>query len=108
MQQTRALALKTAKSSDRGCFITGHRIMRGHKVSNSNIKTNRLFKANISYKNKLIDDEMGFRKIRLSRRGERTITKYGGLKEFVLKCRPRKLTQSALQLRKEILKHQGA
>ena len=103
MQQTRALAIRIAKNSGRGCFVTGHRVMHGHKVSHSKIKTNRVFKSNISYKNKFVDENIGTRRIRLSRRGERTILKYGGLKNFVLNCKRRKLTLSALQLRNELL-----
>jgi len=107
MQQTRKLAVSQAKESTRGCFVTGHRIMKkAHLVSHSKIKTPRIFSANLSYKNKLVDETIGYRRIKLSRRGERTLLKYGGLKEFVLKAKKRKLTLAALELKKEILASQ--
>ena len=97
----RKLAIQKAKESTRGCLVTGLRIMHGHKVSNSNRKTKRLFKANISHKN-LHSEALGMCKVRISRKGERTIEKYGGLDNFLSKCKKRNLTLQAINLRKKL------
>jgi large subunit ribosomal protein L28 len=101
-KMNRKLAIERARNCNRGCLVTGLRVMHGHKVSNSNIKNHRLFKANISKKN-LISDILGVRRVRISRRGERTIEKYGGLDKFLLNYKKRKMPMQALTLRKELL-----
>lgn len=102
MSNTRKLAIKRAQQEKRGCLVTGIRVMHGHNVSKSNVKTKRLFKANISDKN-LFSPVLGAQKVKISRRGERTIDKYGGLDNFLLKCKKRNLTLSALKLKDKLL-----
>jgi len=97
----RKLAIQRAQNSTRGCLVTGLRVMHGHKVSNSNRKTKRLFKANISHKH-LYSETLGTCKVRISRKGERTIEKYGGLDNFLLSCKKRKMTMQAALLRKKL------
>ena len=101
--KARSLALERAKHCNRGCFVTGLRVLHGHNVSNSNIKTHRLFKQNISNK-KIYSDAMGQQELKISRRGQRTIEKYGGLDMFLKNYKPRKMTFAALQMRKTFLK----
>jgi large subunit ribosomal protein L28 len=96
------LAIKRAKNCNRGCLVTGLRVMHGHKVSNSNRKTHRLFKANISYKN-LFSEALGSCRVRISRRGERTVEKYGGLDMFLLNYKKSKMPLQALLLRSKLL-----
>lgn len=98
----RKLAIERAKSCNRGCMVTGLRVMHGHKVSNSNRKTHRLFKTNISQKN-IFSESLGSCRVRISRRGERTIEKYGGLDMFLLNYKKRKMPLQALTLRKKLL-----
>jgi hypothetical protein len=44
----RKLAILNGKREERGCLVTGIRRMYGHNVSNSNVKTPKIFKQNIS------------------------------------------------------------
>lgn len=107
MSQAKKLAIERARECNRGCFVTGLRVMHGHKVSNSNRKIKRLFKQNLSYKS-LLSDTTGYHRVRISRRGERTIEKYGGLDKFLMNYKPRKMTFAALNLRKVLLRSSTA
>ena len=94
----RKLAIKRAQERKIGCFITGARVQHGHNVPNSNQKTKRLFKQNIAKKN-IHSNALGSVHIKISTRGLRTINKYGGIDNFVLNAKNRKLTMAAKQMR---------
>lgn len=101
----RKLAIERAKKEERGCFITGIRVLFGHNVSKSNVKTRKIFKANIS-KKKFISDTLGVLYLKVSRRGERTIEKHGGIDLFLQNYKKRKMTLSAMKLQKEFMQVQ--
>ncbi len=66
------------------CQITGKRPITGHKVSHSNIKTNRWFYPNIQEKKFFIPEEDRWITLKVSSKGIRTINKigiYASLKE---------------------------
>lgn len=109
MSKSDDLAIARARTSSRGCFVNGLRVMHGHKVSHSNIKTKRLFKQNLSYKSVFSEVLGGQQRLKLSTRGQRTIEKYGGLDRFLQNYKKRKMTYDALRLRKVvmILSNQG-
>ena len=99
------LAIQKAKQSERGCFVTGVRVMFGHNVSKSNVKTQKIFKQNIG-KKKMISPTLGEINLKISRRGERTILKYGGIDSFLRKYSERKMTLSALKLKSRLVSFQ--
>lgn len=99
--KARKLAIDRAKVAKRGCFVTGMRVLFGHNVSNSNVKTRKIFKQNLTKKT-LNTEKLGKVVLAISRRGERTIEKYGGLEQFLSKCKSRKLTLAAVDMKKRM------
>jgi len=61
----------------RECIITGKKAMSGHKVSHSNIKTNRRFNPNLQKKRFFIPEENRWVELRVSTSAIRTINKKG-------------------------------
>jgi large subunit ribosomal protein L28 len=59
------------------CQITGKRIMGGHKVSHSNIKTKRIFAPNLQDRRFYLPEEKKWISLRVSTAGLRTISKLG-------------------------------
>ncbi len=61
----------------RVCQVTGKRPITGHKVSHSNIKTNRRFLPNLQKKRYFLAEEDRWITLKLSTEGIRTIAKNG-------------------------------
>ncbi len=61
----------------RVCQVTGKRPITGHKVSHSNIKTNRRFLPNLQTKRYFLAEEDKWVTIKLSTEAIRTINKNG-------------------------------
>ncbi|TVR37838.1 MAG: 50S ribosomal protein L28 [Bacteroidia bacterium] len=59
------------------CQITGKRPITGHRVSHSNIKTNRWFYPNIQTKRFFIPEENRWVTLKVSAKGIRIINKKG-------------------------------
>ncbi|MFV0598728.1 MAG: 50S ribosomal protein L28 [Bacteroidales bacterium] len=59
------------------CEITGKKVMSGHKVSHSNIKTKRKFYPNLQTKKFFIPEENSWVTLKVSAAGMRTINKKG-------------------------------
>ena len=59
------------------CEITGKKVMSGHKVSHSNIKTKRKFYPNLQTKKFFIPEENIWITLKVSAAGIRTINKKG-------------------------------
>ena len=59
------------------CQITGKRVITGHKVSHSNIKTKRRFEPNLHYHRFWLESEKRFVRLRVSSHGMRVIDKVG-------------------------------
>ena len=59
------------------CQITGKKVMVGHTVSHSNIKTKRTFAPNLQDRKFYLAEEKKFVKLRVSAAGMRTISKIG-------------------------------
>ncbi|QEK38344.1 large ribosomal subunit protein bL28 [Candidatus Cytomitobacter primus] len=87
----------------RDCLITGYRIQFGHNVSHANNKTRRIFLANVHSKY-ILSEKMGKVKVSISHRGERTLDKYGGLDQFLLNAKNRRLTVDAKVLKRKLAK----
>ena len=61
----------------RVCDITGKKAMRGHKVSHSNIKTNRKFQPNLQKKRFFVPEENRWVELKVTTSALRTINKNG-------------------------------
>jgi large subunit ribosomal protein L28 len=59
------------------CEVTGKKSMSGHKVSHSNIKTNRRFMPNLQKKRFYIPEEDRWIELKISTSALRTINKKG-------------------------------
>ncbi|HEX2616789.1 MAG TPA: 50S ribosomal protein L28 [Flavobacteriales bacterium] len=59
------------------CQITGKKVITGHQVSHSNIKTKRTFAPNLQDRRFYIPEEKKFVSLRVSAAGMRTINKIG-------------------------------
>jgi len=61
----------------RVCQVTGKKPMKGHKVSHSNIKTNRRFLPNLQTKRFYFEEEDRWITLKVSAEAIRTINKKG-------------------------------
>jgi large subunit ribosomal protein L28 len=61
----------------RVCDITGKKVMSGHTVSHSNIKTKRKFNPNLQRKRFFVPEENRWVDLRVSTSALRTISKKG-------------------------------
>jgi len=61
----------------RVCQVTGKKALSGHKVSHSNIKTNRRFEPNLQKKRFFIPEEGKWITLKITTSAIRTITKNG-------------------------------
>ncbi len=59
------------------CQITGRKVVTGHQVSHSNIKTKRTFAPNLQDRRYFIPEENKWVDLRVSTAGMRTINKIG-------------------------------
>jgi len=86
------------------CELTGHKLISGHKVSHSNIKTNRKFRPNIQAVS-LISDSLGrtFR-MKIASRTIKSIDIKGGFDAFLLSTPDAKLTDAAQKIKRLVVK----
>ncbi len=86
----------------RRCELTGKGVQTGHKVSHSNIKTNRRWLPNLNHVT-LQSDALGrsFR-FRIAAATLRTVDHRGGLDAFLLKARDEELSPRALKVKKDV------
>ena len=92
----------------RRCELTGKGVLTGHRVSHSNIKTNRRYLPNLN--NVTLQSESLGRTVRLrvSAAALRTVDHRGGLDAFLAKARDEELSPRALRLKREIEKAAAA
>lgn len=84
--------------------VSGH----GHKVSNSNVKTKRMFGLNV-HNGRFFSYSLGlYINVKIPNRTRRTIDKFGDLDSFLLGIAKRKLTDYALRLRRRVEKRKAA
>ena len=86
----------------RRCELTGKGVLTGHRVSHSNIKTNRRYLPNLQ-RVSLVSEMLGrtFR-FRIANSTLRTIDHRGGLDTFLLKADEATLSPRALKVKKEL------
>lgn len=92
----------------RRCELTGKGVMTGHRVSHSNIKSNRRYLPNLKAVS-LQSETLGqsFR-LRIAASTLRTLDARGGLDAFLLKAKDETLSPKALEVKKSLLKAQPA
>lgn len=86
----------------RRCELTGKGVLTGHRVSHSNIKTNRRYLPNLQ-RVTLASDALGraFR-FRIANSTLRTVDHRGGLDAFLLKADDAGLSPRALKVKKDL------
>mgnify|MGYP002034338388 FL=1 len=85
------------------CELTGKKPMSGNNVSHSNNKTKRKFYPNIkevSLKSEILKRNI---KVKLSARALKAVDFKGGLDEYLLKSKNKKLSPKIKKLRKIII-----
>ena len=88
----------------RRCELIGKSAQVGHKVSHSNIKTERRFLPNLLNVT-LISDALGRSvKLRVSANALKTVDHRGGLDGFLFKAKDDALSAKALELKRQIRK----
>jgi large subunit ribosomal protein L28 len=92
----------------RRCELTGIGPMVGNNVSHANNKTKRRFLPNLQEVT-LISDTLGRSfKLRISSKALRSVDHRGGFDAFMAKAKDADLSESALKIKKEIVKAQSA
>ena len=92
----------------RVCELTGKGPMSGNNISHANNKTRRRFLPNLNEVT-LISDVLGQSfKLRISAAGLRTVDHRGGLDAFLMKASDCELSDTALKIKKAIIKAQAA
>ncbi|MGR3322811.1 MAG: 50S ribosomal protein L28 [Pseudooceanicola sp.] len=91
----------------RRCELTGKGPMTGNNVSHANNKTRRRFLPNlndVSLRSEILGRNI---KLRISASALRTVDHRGGLDKFLEKAKDAELSDTALKVKKEILKAQA-
>lgn len=91
----------------RRCELTGKGVQTGHKVSHSNIKTNRRWLPNlvaVTLQSETLGRSFRFR---ISNAALRTVDHRGGLDAFLAKQKDETLSQRALDVKRKILAAQA-
>jgi large subunit ribosomal protein L28 len=88
----------------RVCELTGKKPQSGHRVSHSNVKTNRRFNPNLQ--NVTLYSDALRRKVRLRvcTRALRSVQRYGGLDAFLLGTDDARLGDVGLGLKRRVRK----
>ncbi len=88
----------------RKCELTGKKVMSGHKVSHSNIKTKRTFRPNLNVVTLSSDALKRSIRLRVSAAGLRSVEHRGGLDAFLLKANDNELSRVALKIKQQVKK----
>ncbi len=86
----------------RRCELSGKGVLTGHRVSHSNIKTNRRYLPNLQ-RVSLASDTLGrsFR-FRIANATLRTVDHRGGLDAFLMKAKDAELSARARRVKREL------
>ena len=91
----------------RRCDITGKGVLTGNNVIHANNRTRRRFLPNLQ-ESSLLSDILGSEvRLRLSTRAIRTVERNGGIDAFLLGTSDRRLTETALAVKRRILRAQS-
>lgn len=88
----------------RACDLTGKKVQFGNNVSKANNKTKRKFIPNIqsiTFKSDILNQNL---KLSVAASTVRTVTKYGGIDEFLIRTKNKNLSPKAKKFQKVIQK----
>ena len=88
----------------RACDLTGKKVQFGNNVSKANNKTKKKFIPNIqsiTFKSNILSQNL---KLNVATSAVRTVTKYGGIDEFLIRTKNKNLSPKAKKFQKVIRK----
>jgi large subunit ribosomal protein L28 len=88
----------------RRCELTGKAVQSGNKVSHSNRKTRTRFLPNLCQVTLISDSLARSVRLRIAAAALRSVEHRGGLDNFLIKTSDGQLSQSAVELKREIKK----
>ena len=89
------------------CDLSGKKVQFGNNVSKANNKTRRKFNPNMqsaSFKSDLLNKNIRFN---VATSSIRTVTKFGGIDEFLIRTKSKKLSLKAKRIRKTLQRVAG-
>ncbi len=89
------------------CDLSGKRVQFGNNVSKANNKTKRKFNPNMqsaTFKSELLNKNIRFN---VATSSIRTVTKFGGIDEFLIRTKSKKLSLKAKRIRKTLQRVAG-
>ena len=90
----------------RRCELTGKGVLTGHRVSHSNIKTNRRYLPNLQHVTLESEALKRSFRFRIATSALRTVDHRGGLDAFLLKAKDEELAPKLLDMKRAIAKKQ--
>ena len=84
------------------CDLSGKKVQFGNNVSKANNKTRRKFNPNMqsaTFKSELLNKNIRFS---VATSSIRTVTKFGGIDEFLIRTKSKKLSLKAKRIRKTL------
>ena len=89
------------------CDLSGKKVQFGNNVSKANNKTRRKFNPNMqsaTFKSDLLNKNIRFN---VATSSIRTVTKFGGIDEFLIRTKSKKLSLKAKRIRKTLQRVDG-
>jgi len=89
------------------CDLSGKKVQFGNNVSKANNKTRRKFNPNMqsaTFKSDLLNKNIRFN---VATSSIRTVTKFGGIDEFLIRTKSKKLSLKAKRVRKTLQRVAG-
>ena len=89
------------------CDLSGKKVQFGNNVSKANNKTRRKFNPNMqsaTFKSELLNKNIRFN---VATSSIRTVTKFGGIDEFLIRTKSKKLSLKAKRVRKTLQRFAG-
>ena len=89
------------------CDLSGKKVQFGNNVSKANNKTRRKFNPNMqsaTFKSDLLNKNIRFN---VATSSIRTVTKFGGIDEFLIRTKSKKLSLKANRIRKTLQRVAG-
>ncbi len=89
------------------CDLSGKKVQFGNNVSKANNKTRRKFNPNMqsaTFKSELLNKNIRFS---VATSSIRTVTKFGGIDEFLIRTKSKKLSLKAKRIRKTLQRVAG-
>ena len=89
------------------CDLSGKKVQFGNNVSKANNKTKRKFNPNMqsaTFKSDLLNKNIRFN---VATSSIRTVTKFGGIDEFLIRTKSKKLSLKAKRIRKTLQRVAG-